>query len=60
MQYLYNTLTNRAQAEYDYFPFGSVMQGRAWNNEKYRFGFNGKEEDTEGMGGGGSTYDYGF
>jgi|GEM_PF-3482991 len=44
----------------DYFPFGSVMQGRAWNNEKYRFGFNGKEEDTEGMGGGGSTYDYGF
>ena len=44
----------------DDFPFGSVMQGRAWNNEKYRFGFNGKEEDTEGMGGGGSTYDYGF
>ena len=44
----------------DYFPFGSVMDGRSYNNEKYRFGFNGKEEDTEGMGGGGSTYDYGF
>ena len=44
----------------DYFPFGSVMDGRSYNNDKYRFGFNGKEEDTEGMGGGGSTYDYGF
>ncbi len=28
--------------------------------EGYRFGFNGKEKDPEGMGGGGSTYDYGF
>ncbi len=27
---------------------------------KYRYAFNGKEIDTEGMGGGGSTYDYGF
>ena len=26
----------------------------------YRYGFNGKELDPEGMGGGGSTYDYGF
>jgi len=26
----------------------------------YRYGFNGKERDLEGMGGGGSTYDYGF
>lgn len=26
----------------------------------YRFQFNGKEVDNEGMGGGGSTYDYGF
>jgi RHS repeat-associated protein len=26
----------------------------------YRFSFNGKEKDIEGMGGGGSTYDYGF
>jgi RHS repeat-associated protein len=26
----------------------------------YRYGFNGKERDPEGMGGGGSTYDYGF
>ncbi len=26
----------------------------------YRYGFNGKERDNEGLGGGGSTYDYGF
>jgi len=26
----------------------------------YGFAFNGKEKDDEGMGGGGSTYDYGF
>jgi RHS repeat-associated protein len=26
----------------------------------YSFGFNGKELDKEGMGGGASTYDYGF
>ncbi|WMJ73356.1 RHS repeat-associated core domain-containing protein [Cytophagaceae bacterium ABcell3] len=26
----------------------------------YRYGYNGKELDTEGMGGGGATYDYGF
>jgi len=26
----------------------------------YRFGFNGKEGDSEGLGGGQSTYDYGF
>ena len=26
----------------------------------YRYGFNGKEKDDEGLGGGGITYDYGF
>ena len=26
----------------------------------YRYGFNGKEKDSEGMGGGQTTYDYGF
>jgi RHS repeat-associated protein len=26
----------------------------------YRYGFNGKEKDPEGMGGGQTTYDYGF
>ena len=37
------------------------MPGRTYVPEnKYRFGFNGKELDEEGMGGGGATYDYGF
>ena len=45
----------------DYYPFGLVMKGRTWSDTTgYRFAFNGKERDTEGMGGGGSTYDYGF
>ena len=45
----------------DYYAFGSLMPGR-YNtpSETYRYGFNGKEEDPEGMGGGKSTYDYGF
>ena len=44
--------------------FGSPMPTRTWSdpNAKYKYGFNGKEIDKgdEGMGGGGSTYDYGF
>jgi RHS repeat-associated protein len=36
------------------FPFGLGSIG------VYHFWFNGKELDEEGMGGGGSTYDYGF
>ena len=48
----------------DYSPFGAPLAGRSYTapNSDYRFGFNGKELDKgdEGMGGGGSTYDYGF
>jgi RHS repeat-associated protein len=44
----------------DYYPFGSLMPGRSYNSKEYRYGYNGKELDKEGMGGGGSTYDYGF
>lgn len=36
------------------------MPGRSFTSANYRYGFNGKELDPEGMGGGGSTYDYGF
>jgi RHS repeat-associated protein len=36
------------------------MPGRNANPGDYRYGFNGKEEDVEGMGGGKATYDYGF
>jgi RHS repeat-associated protein len=45
-----------------YPPFGSSLPNRTWSdaNRGYRFGFNGKEKDSEGMGGGESTYDYGF
>jgi RHS repeat-associated protein len=39
---------------------GMIMPGRSFTSESYRYGFNGKEKDPEGMGGGGSTYDYGF
>jgi RHS repeat-associated protein len=39
----------------------AVLEGRSWSAESgYRYGFNGKENDDEGMGGGGQTYDYGF
>ena len=42
--------------------FGSAIQSRSYASGAYRYGFNGKEldKDEEGMGGGGSTYDYGF
>jgi len=43
----------------NYYPFGLMMSGRSWS-DGYRFGFNGKELDADGMGGHGSTYDYGF
>jgi RHS repeat-associated protein len=43
----------------DYYPFGLEMTGRT-ESVSYRYGFNGKEKDTLGMGGGGNTYDYGF
>ncbi len=44
----------------DYYPFGMQIEERSWSISSYRFGFNGKEKDSEGMGGGLSTYDYGF
>ena len=28
--------------------------------EANKYGFNGKEQDSPGIGGGGNTYDYGF
>ncbi len=42
----------------DYYPFGMQMKERSWSGG-YRFGFNGKEFDSEiyGMG---NCYDYGF
>ena len=40
--------------------FGFCMSGRKFSTPSYRYAFNGKEHDLEGLGGGGSTYDYGF
>lgn len=36
------------------------MGGRTESSTGYRYGFNGKEKDSPGMGGGGNTLDYGF
>jgi hypothetical protein len=33
----------------DYYPFGSAMAGRKYNDNSYRYGFNGQEEDPEGI-----------
>jgi RHS repeat-associated protein len=44
----------------NYYPFGMEMPGRAWaSGEKYRYGFNGKEKDSNGEWGL-THYDYGF
>jgi len=33
--------------QYDDYPFGSLMPGRSYNANLYRFGFNGQEMDNE-------------
>lgn len=43
----------------DYYPFGSIMPGRNFNSNSYRFGLNGKEKDDE-VKGTGNWYDYGL
>ncbi len=32
----------------DYYAFGMSMKGRSWQSEKYRYGFNGQENDGDG------------
>jgi RHS repeat-associated protein len=59
-------LDNNQQVDYyepvvlnanDYYPFGMLMPGREYSiGNDYRYGFNGKEKDTEGV----IQYDYGF
>jgi RHS repeat-associated protein len=45
----------------EYSCYGVELTGWGYVNiDSYRYGFNGKELDQDGMGGGGSTYDYGF
>ncbi|GIV45107.1 MAG: hypothetical protein KatS3mg035_2230 [Bacteroidia bacterium] len=42
----------------DYYPFGSVMEGRDLEINSYRFGFNGMEKDDEWKGKTGTDYDF--
>ena len=39
----------------DYYAFGSSMPSHGGFTSTYRYGFNGKEKDSESLGGGGST-----
>jgi RHS repeat-associated protein len=43
----------------DYYPFGMIQPGRSLSSEKYRYGFNGKENDNE-VKGTGNQQDYGM
>ena len=47
--------------KYDYYPFGMIMTGRKYaaSSFKYRYGFNGKENDNE-VKGEGNQQDYGM
>ena len=44
----------------DYYPFGMDMPGRTYQSGDYRYGFNGKEQDTNGEWDDLTHYDYGF
>ena len=43
----------------DYYPFGMQMEGRTFQSESYRYGFNGMEKDQNGEWGS-NNYNYGF
>jgi RHS repeat-associated protein len=43
-----------------YEPFGSLLPGRNYSSDSYRFGFNGKEKDDEVFGAVGTFQDYGL
>lgn len=43
-----------------YEAFGSLLPGRNYSSDAYRFGFNGKENDNEVFGSQGTFQDYGF
>ncbi|SDF49222.1 RHS repeat domain-containing protein [Chitinophaga filiformis] len=43
---------------HEYYPFGMGMPGRSSSNDKYRYGFNGKENDNE-IKGEGNSVDFG-
>lgn len=43
----------------DYEPFGSLLPGRNYSSDAYRFGFQGAEKDDEVHGATGTSYDFG-
>jgi len=51
--------TAEIQSSQDYYPFGSLMPGRKYSSNAYRFGFNGMEKDDEITGVTGSHLDFG-
>ena len=47
------------RAVQDYEPFGSLLPGRNYSSDSYRFGFNGMESDKEMHDAPGTSYDFG-
>ena len=46
-------------SQQDYYPFGMIMQARSFSSSRYRYGFNGQENDNE-VKGSGNSYDFLF
>jgi RHS repeat-associated protein len=44
----------------DYYAFGSLLPGRNYSSDSYRFGFNGKENDNDVYNATGTFQDYGM
>jgi RHS repeat-associated protein len=54
------SIVKKLSVTFDYDPFGMMLSGRNWEvGSEYRYGFNGKESDSETYGDG-NIYDYGF
>jgi len=53
-----NALIAKLISAQDYYPFGMIMDGRSWNTDKVKFGFNGKENDNE-IAGNNNSLDFG-
>ncbi len=54
-----NVKEPRVLSAQDYYPFGMIQPGRTLTSEKYRYGFNGKENDND-VKGVGNQQDYGM
>jgi len=64
----YNTIPDPAIEYYgadllsamDYEPFGSLLPGRNFSSDSYRFSFQGQEKDDDLQGGAGTSYNYAY